>query len=77
MQQGVFGKLIVILCLFFIIGYTVVITYVFYKNGIEPAILTPLVYSFFGGELVLLYLKKIKTKNNHKKQLENDGGKQK
>jgi len=67
MKKGLFGKLMVVFCLLFIISYTIVITYIFARKGIEPTILTPLVYSFFGGELVILFLKK---KNDKKKESE-------
>lgn len=58
MKKGTYGKLIVVFCILFIMGYTIATLYSFYKNQAEPTVLTPLVYSFFGGELVMLFLKK-------------------
>jgi hypothetical protein len=66
-SKGLFGKIIVILCIYFIIRYTNKVLTIFENTGVEPTILTPLVYSFFGGELVILFLKK---KNDKKKESE-------
>lgn len=58
LKKGMFSKICVLGSLLFIVAYTIVITYTFYRHSTEPTILTPLVYSFFGGELVMLFLKK-------------------
>ena len=58
MKKGTFGKITAALCIGFIVIYTVAVLYNFYVHNSEPTILTPLVYSFFGGELTLLFLKR-------------------
>ena len=58
MKKGLFSKLVVTGCILFIIFFTLAVLYCFYVHQIEPTIITPLVYSFFGGELVMLFLKK-------------------
>ena len=58
MKKGLFSKLVVTGCILFIIFFTLAILYCFYVHQVEPTIITPLVYSFFGGELVMLFLKK-------------------
>lgn len=58
MKKGLFSKLVVTGCILFIIFFTIAVLYCFYVHQIEPTIITPLVYSFFGGELVMLFLKK-------------------
>lgn len=70
MPKGVFSKLIVTGCLLFIVLFTIAVLYCFYVHQIEPTIITPLVYSFFGGELVMLFLKKRKDQNNQDKENE-------
>lgn len=68
MPKGIFSKLIVTGCLLFIVLFTIAVLYCFYVHQIEPTIITPLVYSFFGGELVMLFLKKRKDQNNQDKE---------
>ena len=70
MPKGVFSKLIVAGCLLFIVLFTIAVLYCFYVHQVEPTIITPLVYSFFGGELVMLFLKKRKDQNNQDKENE-------
>lgn len=49
-----FNKKIVTFSISFVVIYTIFVMYNFYVHGIEPSVLTPYVYSFFGGELLIL-----------------------
>lgn len=72
LKKGTYGKIIVVACILFIVFYTIATLYAFYVKGIEPTILTPLVYSFFGGELVMLFLKKRQDQKSNKDNDIND-----
>lgn len=63
-----FSKKIVILCIIFIILYTIAQTYLSYKLSIELSpTLTTCVYAFFGTELAATALIKVFDKGNKDK----------
>jgi hypothetical protein len=49
-----FSKTIVTLTFFLAITYTVTILIIFYLTGNEPVVLTPTVFGFLGGEMLVL-----------------------
>lgn len=69
MNKGCFSKIVVVICILFIMAYTLGSMFMFYKVGAEMTVLTPLVYAFFGTELCMLLVKTLLSKKmDNKKQ---------
>ena len=69
MNKGCFSKIVVVICILFIMSYTLGSMFMFYKVGAEMTVLTPLVYAFFGTELCMLLVKTLLSKKmDNKKQ---------
>jgi len=61
-----FSKTIVTLTFFLAIIYTITILIIFYIRGNEPAVLTPTVFGFLAGEMLVLGAVRI-VKSKYKK----------
>lgn len=68
MNKGCFSKIIVAICILFIMAYTIGSMYMFFRMGSEMTVLTPLVYAFFGTELCMLLVKTLLSKKMENKQ---------
>ena len=62
-SRHIFAKLIVTFCVLFAAGCSVYALRIMYQTGNDPSSLLGVILGFFGGELLLLCLKTILSKN--------------